>query len=74
MIGVGPWRSAGRGGRRVTITGRLSAISVVRFPVLVLAEGSAIAGHVAAAAGLVGFAAAVPAILEEILKISYKFR
>lgn len=43
--------------------GGLTADSVVVLPVLVLAEGAAVARHVAAAACLVGLASAVPAVL-----------
>lgn len=52
------------GGRGVVRGGgRLAADPVVRIPVLVLAEGAAVAGLVAAAAGLVALATAVPAVL-----------
>lgn len=43
----------------------LPADAVVPLPVLVLAEGAAVAGDVAAAARLAGLAAAVPAALQE---------
>lgn len=38
---------------------------MVRVPVLVLAEGSTVSGHVAPTAGLMGLPAAVPARLQE---------
>lgn len=43
----------------------LATEAVVPLPVLVLAERAAVACDVAAAAGLTGFAATVPAVLQD---------
>lgn len=59
MVCGRPGRCAGRR------CGGLAANSMVVFPVLVLAEGSAVPRQVAAAASLVGLPAAVPTILIE---------
>lgn len=44
----------------------LAAEAVVPLPVLMLAEGAAVPCNVAATAGLAGFAATVPAVLQDI--------
>lgn len=43
----------------------LATEAVVPLPVLVLAERTAVPCNVAAAAGLTGFAAAIPAVLQD---------
>lgn len=55
-------RAAG-GARRHVLLGPAAAHLMVVFPVLVLAEGAAVARHVAAAACLIRFPSAVPAAL-----------
>lgn len=43
----------------------LATEAVVTLPVLVLAEGPTVARNIAATAGLTGFSATVPAVLQD---------
>lgn len=61
-----------RNGRRAFFGGDAARLVVV-LPVLVLAEGAAVARRVAPAAGLVGLATAVPAVLQHAHKLYSHF-
>lgn len=64
-FGSGCRSARGQSQRLALAVQALAADSVVPLPVLVLAEGAAVPGDVAAAARLTGFATTVPATLQD---------